>query len=85
MGQAERYIGYTLNSVWPEGLQVYPSYNQFLVLRANGWLELNAEYDETLPPAFTDAVAHRDLPSFPGTYQFILSEAEQRNLHAIRS
>ncbi|KAJ4340199.1 hypothetical protein N0V95_007580 [Ascochyta clinopodiicola] len=36
----------------PAGLQVYPSKDQFIVLRANGFIHLSTNYDPTTAPEF---------------------------------
>jgi hypothetical protein len=50
MNKAQKYLGYLKEMAWPKNLQAYPTRSQFLVLRANGWLDPNMEYDNTQPP-----------------------------------
>jgi hypothetical protein len=81
-------LGIFREDPWPADMQVYPSEPEWLILKANGYVNsTNTRYDAGYDPPFTQKALSLDTrgpgpASIGGTYKYIQSDQERGYIHA---
>jgi hypothetical protein len=80
-------LGIFREDPWPADMQVYPSEPEWMILKANGYVNsTNTRYDAGYDPPFTQKALSLDNrgpgpDSMGGTYKYIQSDLERAYIH----